>query len=638
MVDVKIHMLQAFLVRNIYNVFASFLLVTCVGNASVYAEGVTVGDIIEGYKNNASQFYNARVFYITTTILHRPFRITTESGIILSNEDFVQPTYKIDYWTDSDNLFVRGGDESVASSIRGRLVSFDSVLGGSSVNSMSPADFENSYREIPVFTYSGQDKIVRHWLGYDMVERWDMGISKKTTLSIPKAILDSAIPLIQYPDFLFPPFVPFSRDDKERVFLTDVFFDMPLENFRLLGTVMSEGDTYFVLENKNIFEMYSGLSQSVVGTKYEGADIRRCNVFKAWISVNKGCIPVRLEKSSHWSVDGRLVGYKESLDFSSTLNGELLEIHEINEVSPGFFFPVKASLKIYGITENHRETHSSAPRSFVDVLDGLAPTIPIIRIVSREKKWDVVRIIPDVEISEETLKLPFPNGTELYDMRTNKISIVGMTEAEYEQMLRDEEEKNLMFGVVPDSGMNGVLPDPNSKRNLEDYIPRAPRGQRTAFLIIGVNLIILALILRYFLLARKRGKGKGDDIKKLILFAFLLSAPAAHAEEMTNMTVPPCGIASAYGTFANLGLDISLNDIAQRYQHLFPDGDARVMPLSHLQTLIQSFGLHTLTVQGNLAALDSSYLPAILCIVNAHNGKPLPVGHVVLLRGIYGNA
>jgi hypothetical protein len=77
----------------------------------------------------------------------------------------------------------------------------------------------------------------------------------------------------------------------------------------------------------------------------------------------------------------------------------------------------------------------------------------------------------------------------------------------------------------------------------------------------------------------------------LPLFSFIVQAGA-----MQTVEVPPCGIASAYGAFVNLGVEVSLNDVAQRYQDLFPDKAPRVMPLSHLQELIQSFGIHTLAV------------------------------------------
>ena len=120
----------------------------------------------------------------------------------------------------------------------------------------------------------------------------------------------------------------------------------------------------------------------------------------------------------------------------------------------------------------------------------------------------------------------------------------------------------------------------------------------------------------------------------LLLFLF---TSVTLAEEVVLLEIPPCGIASAYGMFVNLGLEVSLNDVTLRCQDFFPEDDPRQMPISHLQTLIQSFGLHTLAVKSDLATLDSSYLPAILCIINTPSGSPLPVGHVVLLRDIQGN-
>ncbi|MDR2440760.1 MAG: DUF1573 domain-containing protein [Planctomycetaceae bacterium] len=126
-------------------------------------------------------------------------------------------------------------------------------------------------------------------------------------------------------------------------------------------------------------------------------------------------------------------------------------------------------------------------------------------------------------------------------------------------------------------------------------------------------------------------------MKRFLFLLFLLFISVVQAEEIQYVEIPPCGIATTYGTFINLGLNISLNDITKRYQKLFPEEDPKQMSLAHLQTLIQSFGLHTLAVQGNLATLDNSQLPAVLCITNTASGKSLPIGHVVLLRSIRGN-
>jgi len=502
MIAVKFRELLVFLVRRTYNVVATFFLFTCVCGALVCAEEITMEDIIEGYKNNASQFHKARVFYETVKILHRPFQVTTESGTVLTNEDILQPTYKLDYWTNFEDLFIRGGNETEDSLVRGGHMSFDTVFGGSLENRISTIDFENTYRKIPVLTYSAQDKIVRHWLGYDTIEMENNG---RSTQSIPRAFVGSTIPLVRDPDFAFPPFVPFSRENADRVFPTDAFFDAPLDDFRLLGTVTLRGETYVVLESRSTSEAMQGLSRAVVGTKYEGADIRMNNIFRAWVSVKQGCIPVRIEKSARWSVDGRLVGHEESLDMNSALYyDEVFEIQEISKVKPGVFFPTKANRKFYAFSEDSEKALSSIPRTFVDVLDGHIPNVPITMVVSREKKWEIVRVIPDVEIPSEAFSLPFPKGTVLYDERTQKTSIVGMTDAEYEQMLREEGKKSRMMGVVPDSGME--FPDPDSKWTPEDFIPRAPQGWRTAFFVIGVNLVVLALLLRYFLLSLKRRK------------------------------------------------------------------------------------------------------------------------------------
>ena len=126
-------------------------------------------------------------------------------------------------------------------------------------------------------------------------------------------------------------------------------------------------------------------------------------------------------------------------------------------------------------------------------------------------------------------------------------------------------------------------------------------------------------------------------MKRLVILLFLSFASVLRAEELTSVEIPPCGIACTYGVLDNFGLNVSLSDIAKRHKYLFPDGDAFRMPLSNLQMLIQSFGLHTLALQGDLAALDKSYLPAILCITNKPDGERYPVGHVVLLKDIQGN-
>ena len=498
------------------------LSLVAISNVSVCVGDVSVGDIVAGYKGNASQFQKARVLYKTHTILDRQ--------LFLPDLNIVDPTFKIDYWTNFEDVLIRGGLEMA--------VPFDSVLNGASDSSITTIDFESRYREIPVFSYSEQNKAVRHWFGYDTVRRWDAASNSRLTLPMPKASIGGAMPLITNSNFLFPPFLPLSYENKESVFPTDVFFEPLHENVRLLGTHEYSGEKYFVLEKRETLSgndathsgiVYYDWSDVIAGTEHEGSDIRMYSVCRAWIDIKRGCIPIRLEYNHYYSVDGKLLGYDDSLNFNNTSSDKVFEIQEIREIKHGLYFPMKASMKSYvmggdavtvigiesvedimyeleQIMDTASEQPTSMPVTILDILDGRMQDTSSVGEVYMEQKWEVFHVIPDVEISREALKLPFPKGTEVYDMRTGKTSIVGLTDAEYEQMLRDEEKAILMHGVVPDSGM--VFPDPDSKWTPEDFIPRPPQGREATFFVIGVNLIVLALIIRYILLSLKRRKNK----------------------------------------------------------------------------------------------------------------------------------
>lgn len=127
-------------------------------------------------------------------------------------------------------------------------------------------------------------------------------------------------------------------------------------------------------------------------------------------------------------------------------------------------------------------------------------------------------------------------------------------------------------------------------------------------------------------------------MKRILLFLFLLTTDiTSKADELPYAEIPPCGIACVYAVLAEFDRDVSLNDVSDRYAMLFPEGNPKQMPLAQVQSLIQSFNLHTLAIQGNLASLEPSLLPAILCITHSVEGKLLPIGHAVLLREIRSN-
>jgi hypothetical protein len=176
------------------------------------------------------------------------------------------------------------------------------------------------------------------------------------------------------------------------------------------------------------------------------------------------------------------VNYKTSTDFQKE-SAYIFEINKIKECENGFFYPVEATQNFYA----------------AKMISGEKDTEPHSSVVYCKKKWKIFYVEMRVDITLNTLNLPFPKGTEVFDGRNKKLRIVGMTESEYEAQIKAEITKYNF-----DSGY--VLPYPNAKRKFEDYIPRASGGYRRAFFIIGVNLIVLSLLARHFFIRWKKYK------------------------------------------------------------------------------------------------------------------------------------
>jgi hypothetical protein len=176
-------------------------------------------------------------------------------------------------------------------------------------------------------------------------------------------------------------------------------------------------------------------------------------------------------------------------------------VDEIKKDSSGGFYPAKITDTAYSMDNNYNGPFLTRD----DILEGktspLPPLVPLYHI-----HYDVETCRTDVHFPKINTDLIFPDQTLVLDKIKNKNFIVGLTEKEYEEHIKNE-AKNLRSQYDRDSGY--ILPDPNSKRKVEDYIPRAPFGYRRAFFIIGVNLIILSLLARHFFIRWK------EQVKKI---------------------------------------------------------------------------------------------------------------------------
>jgi hypothetical protein len=490
--------------------------------AMVLAQTPLLEDVVAGYRTNASFFHSSRVYYEfreeEETIIYEDQQIHDKESIIkdtsvIKSQELKSQKFAYDYWTDFNNILLRGGNAK----------DIDAVgLFANQKTDLLSSDFETLYRSIPVSSYSARDKIVYKWIGYPSSLPANSNHTEQASARIETDVVS-----IYDKNFRPPPFLASSLDEEEldvykaaflaEVFLADYFFAGSLKDKSIIGTVNREGKDYIVMESRKLN------TSTVDRTPLRGVFYQ---VLTGWIDMEQGFLPVRIQTGQAYYVNGKFDGgYTSSLQYPEK---SLFEIQEIKKIGNAFY-PTAASVRSGGYSI------SVTPEQIVKIDNKPVKIVkPIIEIdndannkvnepdeknrdVSKTvspskfnnvKKWVVHRVQPDVVFNNDTLTLQFPKGTEVYDTRTQKYGIAGMTDAEYEAQIKAEEQKSRAKYNF-DSGY--VLPDPNAKRKIEDYIPRAPVGYRSAFFIIGVNLIVLSLLARYFFRCWKEYKNNKNN-------------------------------------------------------------------------------------------------------------------------------
>jgi hypothetical protein len=317
------------------------------------------------------------------------------------------------------------------------------------------------------------------------------------------AFIDSSNLVITTP-VLLPPYLPYGNSEKEDIiFPSDYFFSLPREGMSIIGHAQIDGSKCIVMEHMHDDTTLFDNPEMMQIMPPHISKIGHCAIYRAWVDPAKGFLPVRIEWNLLYSVNGKPVRYTASTDFNNECR-YIFAINKIKECGNGFFYPAEATQNFYGAKATSGKT-ITVP---LDVITGEKDPEPRPSIIYCKKKWKIFHVERNVDIASTTLDLPFPKGTGVFDGRIKKLAIVGMTESEYEAQIKAE-EKELRSKYNFDSGY--VLPDPNAKRKIEDYIPRAPVGYRSAFFIIGVNLIVLSLLARYFFICWKEYKNNKNN-------------------------------------------------------------------------------------------------------------------------------
>ncbi|MDR2440761.1 MAG: hypothetical protein LBE12_15475 [Planctomycetaceae bacterium] len=427
---------------------------------------MTLNDIIAGFKYNASSFDSSRIIFVHN------------KSIVGGHEE----TACIDYWGDDQRFICRYYPSPDMSKFQ--------ISNLCETNQYKLVNMLNINPKSLISSYDDQTKIFLLWSG--CIEKQD---SKRSCM----AISGSSPETLTLPAFKFPPLTLSCFEKMDRANPIVSFFLLPPEEMNIIGYDILDSTPVVILQHKSndIFPI-------------EGVTLETWTT--AWIDTIHGFLPLRIDVQHFFlENDHVLPSYPPeafSMDIKKRSSPNVFTCTKIEKQENGGYYPMIMAREILVTALKHEQNETPSLPTLSDLNARIKKYYdnPISLIPTSIEKWEVVHCSPYQEITSEITQLDFPNGTRVLNRKTGKINIVGMTDIEYEKMLRDEEEKSRLFGTVPDSGMNGILPDPNTKWNAEDYILRAPRGYRSAFLIIGLNLIVLGLIIRYYLLSRKRPK------------------------------------------------------------------------------------------------------------------------------------
>jgi hypothetical protein len=311
-----------------------------------------------------------------------------------------------DYWTDRKRLLVRMPDRP------------DAVFRYYD-NNISPETLLERYAHWTIFSYdSACGGAYRFWngLGRDGRGRGVVGTRAVTSL----------LGL-----FMFPPLgVSDPAWGQVRTWhVIDEFYARPLSEMRVLGKGVVSGKEVVLLEH---MEMRPPQSASTLaqGRKVEWADITT-----AWVDVDRGCLPLRMETWSELMLDGVFFGTVAKTSVRNPGGQKayvITEIHEIRKFDGGGFYPVKGVIRNISPDPDYR-----GPFNTLDgTLAGKVVDVPTVEFTRWE--WEAVSVEPNVLIPETSLALKFPKGTAYTDETLSKPFIEGLSPAELERLLEEE--------------------------------------------------------------------------------------------------------------------------------------------------------------------------------------------------------
>jgi len=407
------------------------------------AAEIQASDICAGYEYNLSLLPRMRVIYEYVLEHGDAFYKLTPQATRRSPNPVLE-----DYWTDRTRFFLRMPNAFS----KGQLyVPPDNVV--------NPDVLLSKYMDMSIFSYGSVSADgFRLWSG---AERDGQGGGVVGAGSITERL----------GLFLFPPLgVTDETWGPEGIrHPIDVFFARGPEALTVLGTARI-GAVETVVVQQTVREKAPDVQQQQVRGKLEIARLAT-----AWIDMRRGCLPLRMDRTSFFLLDGNRLGPTndgDSLDPAGHPEASFIVVVSRIECSDGgAYYPCDG----YTVQRCVSPDYKGPFNDMQGVVQGKTVDVPMVDL--HRMTWRTHSVQRDVAVPNETLALAFPPGTRYFDLSRNRGMIEGLPEEALDRLLKEE---------------RGA--------------PRAPRtgGYGLKSLLVVVNLVVIGALVYTFWLRRKK--------------------------------------------------------------------------------------------------------------------------------------
>jgi hypothetical protein len=194
----------------------------------------------------------------------------------------------------------------------------------------------------------------------------------------------------------------------------DAFFSTEYESARVVERTALDGREVYLVEK--VVTDSDGPRRMRILVEYDGGDVNKLlvqEVQRAWIDMQRGCLPLRIEFLPQWVYDGQTY-----FDAYGRGPERVTETRQIEKVPGGGFYPIDVRQVSYAIDHKIQDTFPPYSYSLQKIIRRATPkatTVP-----HSEQQW-VAHAIEAGRDMTGLFGFNFPDGTVYFDFRTSKV-------------------------------------------------------------------------------------------------------------------------------------------------------------------------------------------------------------------------